>query len=90
MTTVCRGVKKCYRIFAKQFIKKIKNWQCTEGFLDILQLPHTVILNSEKLTHPTVQCMYISSVLCRAGHVPIFLLRDNNNATTGDNLMELE
>ena len=24
-------------------------------FFDILQLPHTVISNSEKLTHPTVQ-----------------------------------
>ena len=26
-------------------------------FCDILQLPHTVISNSEKLTHPTVQPM---------------------------------
>ena len=25
-------------------------------FFDILQLPHTVISNSEKLTHPIVQC----------------------------------
>ena len=24
-------------------------------FFDILQLPHTVISNSEKLTHPSVQ-----------------------------------
>ena len=27
-------------------------------FCDILQLPHTVISNSEKLTHPTVQLGY--------------------------------
>ena len=26
-------------------------------FVDILQLPHTVISNSEKLTHPIVQCI---------------------------------
>ena len=25
-------------------------------FFDILQLPHTVISNSEKLTHPNVHC----------------------------------
>ena len=25
-------------------------------FFDILQLPHTVISNSEKLTHPTMHC----------------------------------
>ena len=25
-------------------------------FFDILQLPHTVISNSEKFTHPSVQC----------------------------------
>ena len=34
--------------------KKIKNGQFS--FFDILQLPHTVISNSEKFTHPTVQC----------------------------------
>ena len=32
--------------------KKIKNDQFI--FFDILQLPHTVISNSEKLTHPSV------------------------------------
>ena len=41
--------------FAKQkFKKKIKNGQFS-FFVDILQLPHTVISKSEKLTHPTVQ-----------------------------------
>ena len=40
----------------KKFKKIIKNGQFI--FLDILQLTHTVISNSEKLTHPTVhvQC----------------------------------
>ena len=33
--------------------KKIKNGQFS--FFYILQLPHSVISNSEKLTHPTVQ-----------------------------------
>ena len=42
----------------KKFKKIIKNGQFI--FLDILQLPHTVISNSEKLTHPTV---YMISVL---------------------------
>ena len=35
-----------------KFFKKIKNGQFS--FFYILQLPHTVISNSEKLTHPTV------------------------------------
>ena len=38
----------------KKICKKIKNGQFS--FFDILKLPHTVISNSEKLTHPTVQC----------------------------------
>ena len=33
-------------------LKKIKNGQFS--FFDILQLQHTVISNSEKLTHPTI------------------------------------
>ena len=33
--------------------QKIKNGHFS-FFVDILQLPHTVISNSEKLTHPTV------------------------------------
>ena len=27
--------------------------------VDILQLPHTVISNSEKLTHPNVHCTHL-------------------------------
>ena len=34
--------------------KEIKNDQFS--FFNILKLPHTVISNSEKSTHPTVQC----------------------------------
>ena len=50
--TMQGGEKVLYcRIFAKQFIKKIKNCLC-RFFFYILQLPPTVILNSEKLTHP--------------------------------------
>ena len=37
--------------------KKTKNGQ----FFDILQLQHTVISNSEKLTHPTVHGEIIKS-----------------------------
>ena len=48
------GVEKWWRIFAKQLnFKKIKN--CQFIFFYILQLPHTVISNSEKLTHPTLR-----------------------------------
>ena len=36
----------------KKICKKIKNGQFS--FFDILKLPHTVISNSEKLTHPNV------------------------------------
>ena len=36
----------------KKIYKKNKNGQF--GFFYILQLPHTVISNSEKLTHPNV------------------------------------
>ena len=37
------------------FLKEIKNGHFSFFVVDILQLPHTVISNSEKLTHPTVQ-----------------------------------
>ena len=52
-----RGVKKCYRIFAKQFIKiNLKNVSVGSFSRHFATtVPHTVILNSEKLTHPTVQ-----------------------------------
>ena len=30
-------------------------------FFDILQLPHTVISNSEKFTHPTVHCTVLEN-----------------------------
>ena len=33
-------------------------------FVDILQLPHTVILNSEKLTHPSVYVCSLCSGAC--------------------------
>ena len=33
-------------------------------FVNILQLPHTVISNSEKLTHPTVRVRALLSLLC--------------------------
>ena len=41
---------------AMQFLK-IENGQF-RFFFDILQLPYTVILHSEKLTHPTVHFLY--------------------------------
>ena len=51
---LCRGVQKWLRIFAKQILKKKM-----VSFFYILQLPHNVISNSEKLTHPTVQYMRV-------------------------------
>ena len=44
-------------------IKKFKNkkWS-VQFFVDILQLPHTVISNSEKLTHPNVHVGYIMNM----------------------------
>ena len=42
-----------YYVGGVEKFKKIKNGQFS--FFNILQLPHTVISNSEKLTHPTVQ-----------------------------------
>ena len=44
---------------AIQFLK-IKKWS-VQVLFNILQLPHTVFLNSEKLTHPTVQPQQIMS-----------------------------
>ena len=41
----------------KNFGKKKKNGQFSFFVVDILQLPHTVISNSEKLTHPNVHCL---------------------------------
>ena len=38
----------------RKILQKIKNGHFS--FFDILQLPHTVISNSEKLTHPNMQC----------------------------------
>ena len=38
-------------------------------FCDILQLPHTVISNSEKLTHPTVQHFTVISYTV-SNHTP--------------------
>ena len=38
-------------------ILKIKNGQFS--FFYILQLPHTVISNSEKMTHPTVYTPFV-------------------------------
>ena len=35
--------------------RKTKKLKMVSFFVDILQLPHTVISNSEKLTHPIVQ-----------------------------------
>ena len=35
------------------FFYYVGGWK-NDSFSDILQLPHTVISNSEKLTHPTV------------------------------------
>ena len=45
------------RIFAKQLNKiKIKNGHFS--FFDILQLPHTVISHSDKLTHPNAHVQW--------------------------------
>ena len=44
-------------IFAKQLnLKKLKMVILVFVVVDILQPPHTVISNSEKLTHPIVHC----------------------------------
>ena len=43
----------------KDFCKKKKKKIVSLVFFDILQLPHNVISNSEKLTHPTVEYMLI-------------------------------
>ena len=52
---LCRGVEKWLRIFAKQLdLKKFKNGHFS-FFVDILQLPLIVIINSEKFTHPIVE-----------------------------------
>ena len=63
-------------IFSKQkFKKKIKNGQFS--FFDILQLPHTVISNSEKFTHPTVHstaALVHSQVVCCSQLYTILLL----------------
>ena len=42
-------------------VQKIKNGQFSFSY--ILQLPHTVISNSEKLTHPIVPVLYSQSDL---------------------------
>ena len=42
--------------FRKTIKKNKKNGQFS--FFDILQLPHTVISNSEKLTHPNIHRLY--------------------------------
>ena len=42
-------------------LKKIKNGQFS--FFDILQLPYTVISNSEKLTHPNVHYLLLPTDL---------------------------
>ena len=39
--------------FCRTIKKNIKKWS-VQFFVDILQLQHTVISNSEKLTHPNV------------------------------------
>ena len=44
----------------KKKLKQIKNGQFS--FFYILQLPHTVISNSEKLTHPSVQYTVYTSL----------------------------
>ena len=48
------GGGKMIKDFGKKKYKKKLN-MVSLVFFDILQLPHTVILNSEKLTPPTVQ-----------------------------------
>ena len=49
-------------IFAKQLnLKNLKMVILVFVVVDILQLPHTVISNSEKLTHPTVQVIVLSN-----------------------------
>ena len=53
------------QISFKQFSNICKN------VVDILPLPHTVISNSEKLTHPSVQCTYI---IRSGGGVEILML----------------
>ena len=65
---LCIGVEKWWRIFAKQWnLKKIKNGNFS--FFYILQLPHTVMSNSEKLTLPKIvyytYCVYDTAhIIC--------------------------
>ena len=63
--TVFKHLRKCSFFFTrkgggkmiKDFRKTIKFKDGQFSFFDSLQLPHTVISNSEKLAHPTVyQC----------------------------------
>ena len=70
--TVFKHLQKCSLLFftmqgggkiIKDFCKTIKKNCQFSFFVDILQLPHTVISNSEKLTHPTVHT-FIPISLC--------------------------
>ena len=61
---LCVGGEKMIKDFRKtQIKKKIKNGKFI-FVVDILQLPHTVISNSEKCTHPNVQCVAKPHVQC--------------------------
>ena len=52
--------------------KKIRNGQFR--FCYIFQLPHTVISNSEKLTHPIVyaQVLYYACIINKMSHIFIY------------------
>ena len=51
----------CLKDFRKTIkFKKIKN--CHFSFFDILQLPQTVISNSEKLTYPNIHYTVIKPI----------------------------
>ena len=64
-------MEKWLGIFAKQLnLKKIKNGQFS--FFDILQLQHTVISNSEKLTHPSAH-IWVSGTETRLASAPTSL-----------------
>ena len=61
------------------FAKERKKWSVY--FFYILQLPHTVISNSEKLTHPNVECTVVC-ILVHNFHEYLYRLKKDFIATS--------
>ena len=67
------------------FFYYVGGWK-NDSFFDILQLPHTVISNSEKLTHPTVQLYLIW--LMAISHCLVIFIRDQKSRGDEDKKLQ--